>query len=67
MGCCICWTVHVLIWITVTIGAASLCFVIDFWPLLLLFALGFIAMLIFVLVMELSVFYAARKGILTWK
>ncbi len=28
---------------------------------------GFIAMLIFVLIMELSVLYAARKGILTWK
>lgn len=28
---------------------------------------GFIAMIIFVLIMELSVLYAARKGILTWK
>jgi NADH-quinone oxidoreductase subunit A len=28
---------------------------------------GFVGMLIFVAVMELSVLYAARKGLLTWK
>ena len=28
---------------------------------------GFLGMLLFVLIMELSVLYAARKGVLTWK
>ena len=28
---------------------------------------GFIGMLIFVAIMELSVLYAAKKGLLTWK
>ena len=28
---------------------------------------GFLGMLLFVLIMELSVLYAARKGLLTWK
>jgi NADH-quinone oxidoreductase subunit A len=43
--------------------------VIALWALVFedLLLGGFLGMLLFVLIMELSVFYAARKGLLTWK
>ena len=42
---------------------------ITLWALVFqdLLVAGFAAMLVFVLIMELSVLYAARKGMLTWK
>jgi NAD(P)H-quinone oxidoreductase subunit 3 len=42
---------------------------IALWALVFddLLTAGFVGMLVFVAIMELSVLYAARKGLLTWK